>query len=135
MPEKVKRETRAERKRKQIGEFCGALLSYPTVEAAAQSVGVSARTATRWLKSPEFRDAYVESRQATIEAAAGLLRASASGCIETLAMIAIDKESPATARVSAAKSVLDTMLKITELSELEARLRTLESNIIAETEE
>jgi hypothetical protein len=41
-------------------QFIAALLSYPTVEAAAKAVGVGNVTAWRWRKDPAFAERYGE---------------------------------------------------------------------------
>lgn len=126
MSEQVKRETAKERRHRKLVQFHDALLSYPTVTAAAAASGICARTATRWLHSQEFKDIYVNSRQATLESAAALPRASSTGSIEALASIVRDPEAASTARVAAAGRILDVLLRITEAQEFETRLAKLE---------
>ena len=46
--------------------------------------------------------------------------------VETLRAVMHDSESPASARVSAAKTILDTAIKAVELEDLEQRLTALE---------
>ena len=43
--------------------FIVALLTQPTVTAAAQTIGVSEATARRWLQREEFQERYREARQ------------------------------------------------------------------------
>jgi hypothetical protein len=127
LPNKVKPPTARERRRQKIADFHNALLSHSTVAGAARATGISARTATVWLKSPEFKEIYVESRRATLEASAGLLRACASGSIQALSEIVNDREAASTARVQAAGRILDAMLRLTEAAELDKRLEALEA--------
>src|SRR5207302_1423661 len=51
-----------------------ALLSEPTVQAAAARAGVGERTLLRWLKDPGFRREYRAARSAAVEHAAGALQ-------------------------------------------------------------
>ena len=120
------KERRAERKREKMLRFIGALMSYSTVREAAESCNISARTATTWIKSREFRAAYSDSRQATMEAVTSLLRAAAPGAVERLAKLAKDDSAPATASCSAARSILDGLLRLQEAVEIESRIAELE---------
>lgn len=107
-------------------QFHAALFSCATVEAAAKSVGITPRTATRWLKSPEFKQAYIESYSGSPATMLSLSRATGLPALERLAKLIRSDETPATAAVAAARAVLDLMLQLTETRELEERIRSLE---------
>ncbi|HEV3330546.1 MAG TPA: hypothetical protein VG096_06175 [Bryobacteraceae bacterium] len=121
------RETRAERKRRQMVAFNDALLAFPTIALAAKASGVSSRQASRWIKSPEFAAVYVESRRATMSSVAALLRAGSIGAAEALTEITKDPKAAPTARTAASRAVLDGLLRLTEVAELEERVRSLEA--------
>jgi hypothetical protein len=127
MSDRLIQESRAERKRREMVQFHDAMMSCATVALAAKAVGVSARTATRWLKSREFAEAYREARKATMGSVAALLRAGSIGAAEALIQIAKDPEGAPTARTSAGRAVLDGLLRLSEIAELEERVKTLES--------
>lgn len=127
MPEKVKRETARERRRRQIGEFHDALIGNRTMADACRIAGISARTGARWIRTNEFAEIYSERHRATIEAASGLLRAGAIGSVEALIQVVADTESPVTARTHAAAKLLDACLRFSELNEFENRLKKLET--------
>jgi len=120
-------ETRAANKRKQMSAFAGHLLSFPTVTEAAKATGISSRTATRWLKSAEFKQIYVSSREATLLAITGMLRQSSVGACEALAAVVRDPESAPTARTAAARAILDSLRGLMQDFELESRLAQLET--------
>jgi hypothetical protein len=126
MSNSPRKETRRERKRRQLGEFVGHLLTSKTIDEAASKVGVSSRSATRWLRTEEFRSVYVEHRQATLQNVATMLRQSSVGAVEALAAVIKDPDAPATAKTNAAKSILDSMLRVIETQEIESRLKALE---------
>jgi hypothetical protein len=94
---------------------------------ACKVAGISPRTGARWIRTDVFAEIYSEKRRATLQAAGGLLKAGSIGSIETLTSIAINPEAAATARVAAAKAVLDSMLRVVELNEVEERLAKLEA--------
>ena len=127
MSDNAPRETRAERKRRLMVQFNAALLTCATVAQAAKSCGVSARQATRWLRSPEFRQAYVESQTGSPQAMLGLSRAASLPALERLAKIIRDDNSAPTAAVGAAKVVLDLAQQLAEAQELESRIQALEA--------
>lgn len=83
------------------------LLARPTMEAAADAVGVSALTLRRWRRDPAFADAYRRARMEALEDAAGRLRALSSMAVQALADILSDPETRDADRVRAAAVVLD----------------------------
>ncbi len=127
MSDSARKETRAERKRREVGEFVGHLLTAPTVAIAAQKMGISPRTATRWIRSEAFRDAFVESRRATFTNLQKLLQAGSVGSVEALCSVIADASSAPTARTAAARAVLDGLLRVTEVRDLEDRMARLEA--------
>lgn len=103
-----------------------ALLTHPTVDAAAQAAKVGLRTLWRWLNDPTFQEAYREARAAAVSRAIGRLQQVASDAVDALKGITADIEAPAAARVTSAKAILDLSIKSIELESLEARIRALE---------
>ena len=123
---KPKRETRKAKKHRLMASFSGHLLSYASTAEAAKAAGVTVRQASRWLHDPEFNRVYVEQREATLRNVAGLLRASAIGAVESLAELCRSRDTADTARASAARSILDSLLRVIEAQELEERIAALE---------
>ena len=104
----------------------GALLSQPTILAAAESVGVGESTLRRWLKDRDFLAAYRAARREAVSQAVGHLQGACSVAVLALTDISQDVNSPASARVSAARTVLDLALKGVELEDLAVRVEELE---------
>ena len=103
-----------------------ALLTAPSLAAAAQQAGLSEVTAWRWLKDATFQAAYREARRAVVQHAITQVQQATGEAVETLRSVMQDAEAPASARVSAAKAVLETAVKAVELEDLEARIVALE---------
>jgi phage terminase small subunit len=103
-----------------------ALLTAPSLAAAAQQAGLSEVTAWRWLKDATFQAAYREARRAVVQHAITQVQQATGEAVETLRSVMQDAEAPASARVSAAKAVLETAIKAVELEDLEARIVALE---------
>jgi hypothetical protein len=107
-------------------EAIAALLECPTVSMAAQKTGIGETTLWRWMKNDEFRTAYREAKRRLVDSAINRLSAASSGAVDTLVDVMKDKDSPANSRVSAAKSILETSIKVIEIESLEDRMTVLE---------
>ena len=76
----------------------GALLSRPTISAAAESVGIGEATLRRWLKNPDFLAAYGTAWREAVSQAVGQLQAACSVAVVALIDISQYVNSPASAR-------------------------------------
>jgi hypothetical protein len=103
-----------------------ALLTQRNVEEAARAAGISVRTLLRWLKLPEFENAYRQARRMAYGQSIARLQQAASAASSTLLKIMIDPSSPASCRLRAADSVLSHAAKAIEIEDIEARLSELE---------
>ena len=104
-----------------------ALLLAPTLAEAAQMAGISEVTAWRWLKKEStFQEAYREARREVVRQAVAQVQQACSLAVSTLTGVMQDHESSASAKVAAARTVLETAIKAIELEDLEARIVALE---------
>ena len=94
-----------------------------------ERVKLSVRQVRRYLAEPavkvQIRDLETERLRAVARRAAAL----GGSAVTVLATIAADREQPAAARVSAARGLLDTMIKVGELADLGERLTALEERL------
>lgn len=104
-----------------------ALLTAPRLTDAVQQVHISEVTAWRWMKQDAFQQAYREARRAVVQYAVTQVQRATGEAVETLRAIMQDVHAPASARVSAAKTVLEMAVKAVELEDLEARIAALEA--------
>jgi len=104
-----------------------ALLVAPSVTAAAQQIGVNENTLLRWLKDDAFQSDYREARRGVGQQAITQVQRATGEAVETLRSVMQDTDATASARVSAAKAILETAIKAVELEDLEARLVALEA--------
>ena len=102
------------------------LLSCRTVSEAASQAGVNESTVWRWMREESFKDALQEAKQRIVTQAIIQLQQATGEAVGTLRGIMADGEAPASARVTAAKAVLDMAVKAIKMEDLEARLMTLE---------
>ena len=107
-------------------EAIAALLTQRNVEEAARAIRVDAKTLLRWMKLPEFQVAYREARRDAFGQSISRLQQATSAAVTTLLKVMVDPDSPASAKVRAADSVLDHAAKAIEIEDLEARIAALE---------
>jgi len=103
-----------------------ALMTAPTQEAAAKSAGISTITLWRYMKQAEFRDAYEAARREVAGETVTELQRSSLNAVKTLNAISMNNEAAVTARVSAAKAILDMSFRAAEVADFKARLESLE---------
>jgi hypothetical protein len=96
------------------------------MEEAARTAGVGVSTLRRWLRLPEFEDAYRKARRDAFSQSTARLQQASSAAVSTLLKVMVDTTSPASSRVRAADSVLDHAVKAIELEDIEARIEALE---------
>jgi DNA-binding transcriptional MerR regulator len=104
-----------------------ALVTCPSITEAAAQCELAEVTLRRWLKQDGFQAAYREARRAVVQHAIVQVQQATGEAVETLRSVMQDNESPASARVSAAKTILETAVKAIELEDLEQRIMALET--------
>jgi hypothetical protein len=105
------------------------LLTAPTIAEAARQAGLGEQTVRRWLKDTHFQAAYREARHHAVAQAIAQVQRVASTAVETLQQVMIEPAALASARVSAAKTVLDMAIKAVELEDLARRIAALEQRL------
>lgn len=106
--------------------FIQALLSNASVESAARAAGISASTAWRWMKDPAVVTGLREARQNAVERAMARLQEAMSGAVDCLCQVQSEGESES-ARVSAARTILEQALRSVELQDVQERIEKLEA--------
>lgn len=105
-----------------------ALLVRGSLQAAAEASGVNEKTLRRWLREDlAFQAAYREARRQVVQQAIGQVQQATGEAVETLRKVRKDRKATASARVTAAKAILETAVKAVELEDLEARITALEA--------
>ena len=104
-------------------------MTCPTQAAAAQAAGIGLTTLKRYLNDGEFQREYRKAVSELVAEAATQAKQSLSPALSTLREVMQDTDQNAQARISAARSVLEYGLKLTEQSDVLARLDELEAAI------
>lgn len=102
------------------------LLDSGSWKEAAKAAGVAESTLWRWKQTEEFKSAYREAKGRIIEEAVARLQKGSTGAVETLQTIMSDEGKTSTARVTAARTVLDFCFKAHEMENLIGRIEKLE---------
>lgn len=110
-------------------QVIAALLAAPSLKAAAESLGCTPRTIQRWMAQEDFRQEYDRAKAELLEGAINALRTSGWEGANTLRELAKDAATPPAARVSAARALLELLLRGIETQELEERIQRLETAV------
>ena len=102
-----------------------ALLTSPTREQAAAMAGISSRTLRNYLADPEFQAEYRKAFAELVEDATRKVQQTLEPAV--VRGIMEDGEENGQVRVSAARSVLEYGLKLTEQTDILTRLTELEA--------
>lgn len=110
-------------------KFVTAMLTARTVEGAAEVVGVTPRTAFRYLSDPAVKAALSSALDDALSQATTRAVAAMTEALETLTRIHRDGAAPAGARVSAARAILDAGPRLREAMDLASRIERLEQQM------
>jgi DNA-binding MurR/RpiR family transcriptional regulator len=110
-----------------------ALLHHGAVRSAAKDAGVSEATVFRYLQDAEFQRRYREARASVVDAAIALMQRLCANAVSTLDTVMHDTEAPASARVSAAKTILEQSIGGVELTEMRQEIEDIKG-MLAERE-
>jgi ABC-type glycerol-3-phosphate transport system substrate-binding protein len=106
-----------------------ALLTQPTKEKAAAAAGITSKTLRGYLDDPEFQAEYRKAFAELVEDATRKVQQTLDPAVAVLREIMEDRDENGQVRVSAARSVLEYGLKMTEQTDIITRLQELEAEI------
>jgi hypothetical protein len=102
--------------------------------AKKQSVPVSARSAYRWAEKPAVRAKAAKFRAELIDRAIGYMSRAAATAAGTLWTVCSDPAEPSAIRISAARSILTSLIAVESHATLAARVAELEARLGADDE-
>ena len=103
-----------------------ALLVSRTRAEAAKAAGIGESTLRTYMQDPEFLERYRQAFGDMVRDAARQAQQTLSPALSTLREIMEDREEPASARITAARSILEYTLKLGEQVDILEQLRELE---------
>lgn len=106
--------------------FAAELVAARSLRDACERAGVSEATAKRWLRQPALQALVRELSHEMLEELTRRLRQLGGQAAETLEQAMQAGDASWSARIRAADSLLGHLLKVSELLELEERVRRLE---------
>ncbi len=106
-----------------------ALLTQPTKEKAAAAAGITSKTLRSYLDDPEFQAEYKKAFAGLVEDATRKVQQTLDPAVAVLREIMEDSDENGQVRVSAARSVLEYGLKMTEQTDIITRLQELEAAV------
>jgi hypothetical protein len=112
------------KKQAKLEQFLAALLSHPTVESAARSIGIGHTTAVRWLQDPVVAERRREAAREASRVAQTRMQETLTKAVDRLNTL-LDAENESV-QVSAVRITLDFNQRVIELAELRERLERLE---------
>jgi len=101
------------------------LIAQPSITLAAQEAGISQSTMYRWLNDEEFQMAYRKAKKEIVGHALTQVQKAVTKAVDTLLDV-MGNGVVESAKVSAAKTILELAIKAVEIEELEERLTILE---------
>lgn len=104
-----------------------ALLTQPTKEKAAAAAGITSKTLRSYLDDPEFQAEYRKAFAELVEDATRKVQQTLDPAVAVLREVMEDSDENGQVRVSAARSVLEYGLKMTEQTDIITRLQELEA--------
>lgn len=104
-----------------------ALLTHATKKEAAEAAGIDPRTMRRYFDDADFQRAYKKAFGGMVEDAARQAQQAIAPALSTLREIVEDGEADAQPRISAARSLLEFSLRMTEQLDILDRLTELEA--------
>ena len=103
-----------------------ALLTSRTKKEAAAAAGISDRTMRSYFEDKELCQRYRDAFAGVVQDATRRAQQLLEPALSTLQTVMEDEEIPAQARITAAKSIIDYSLKLTEQADILEQLRELE---------
>jgi hypothetical protein len=98
--------------------FIAALLTLPTIEAAAAAAQVTGKTAHAWLKLPHVQEAYQQARREAFEESLHSLMDLTGEAVATLKALMCSAETPHAVRIRAVQIALEQSITVHKLDDV-----------------
>jgi hypothetical protein len=102
-----------------------AVISHPTLKDAAAAVDISETTLWRYKQDPEFSRRLRDARREAVDHAVLRLQRGSNDAVTVLHELMLKEDAPASARITAARTVLEYSVRAAEIDELRGRVEEL----------
>lgn len=108
-------------------KLLAALLTSRTKKEAAAAAGISDRTMRSYFEDKEFCQRYREAFAGVVQDATRRAQQLLEPALSTLQTVMEDEEIPAQARITAARSIIDYSMRLTEQNDIMRQIDELEA--------
>ena len=122
----VETSKKMERKKEKV---IACLIAQPTITLAAQEAKISQSTMFRWLNDSDFQAAYRKAKREIVNHALTQVQKSVTKAVETLLDV-MGNGVVESAKVSAAKAILELAIRAVEIEDLDERIEALEERMM-----
>jgi hypothetical protein len=105
------------------------LLTEPTIKKAAEKADIGETTLWRWMQKDDFKEKYNQAKREAVGHATTRLRQSMTIAIDALVDMAQNQKTPAVARASACRTLIEFGFKAHEMEDLQERVEALEESL------
>ena len=109
-----------------------ALLSNPTVRAAAAVCGISETQIYARLRTPEFKAKYDRARLEVLQQSTAYIQGIVSEAIEKMRAVMNNPDATAQVQLNAAEAIIRTSVKLTEQADILTQLAELKKAVFDE---
>lgn len=99
----------------------------------AKEVGVASFTLTRWKRLPEFKQALEEVRAAAFDGLVESINALTDEAVATISEMMRDRDTPPQVRLSAARMIVETSIKVRETQQLADEIEAIKARLEAQS--
>ena len=119
----------ADTKKRNDETLIAALISNPTIKAAATACGVSERYIYGRLHDPAFKEKYDAARREVLEQSTAFIQGIVSEAITKMRDVMNDPDASQQTQLNAAESILRNSLKLTEQNDILTQLAELKKAV------
>lgn len=101
-----------------------ALVACPTTKEAAKVAGIGESTLRAYKSDPEFVELYTAARHELLDTGVKALQSKFSDAVEVISEVMNDKEASPNVRLSAANSIIQNVVRLTDQTESMERAET-----------
>ena len=112
-----------------VEKVVAALITNPSYTATAEALGISTKTLSRVMNSPDVKQKYREARRSMVRQAIAAVQHATADAVQTIHRLITGNKVPVWVKLHAASKIIELSLRAVQDEDLEDRLEKLESSI------